>query len=295
MAIGRILNIGSASGGGKDGMTAMPINDVVIWQKCAGIYGTYKYEVIGDILADMACTKKLLENDNANKYLMRSLDIFKTIVTNEYALTCIGNSRELINTIATNEDLSTAVGALGYENYIKVFKHRSQTSTSGNVASYGTTYATIQFANGDSAKSDKVYKGVDALLMYDNDLSTQFTSPTGDAGAHYWYYTFSTDFILKAVKYCVMTSNSSVSIDTEKHTIKVEAYNEDTSAWIPIYNSENFSSTKGYVLFADCSGNIKPFHQYRLYDSLRNGAIQGVGYYNTCAELTWIGVKPNVT
>lgn len=216
-------------------------------------------------------------------------------MTNEYALTYIGNGRELINAVATNEDLSTAVGALGYENYIKVFKHRNQTSTSGNVASYGTTYATIQFANGDSAKSDKVYKGVNALPMYDNDFSTQFTSPAGDDGAHYWYYTFSADFIIKAVKYCVMTSDSSVSIDTTKRTISIEAYNEDTSAWVSIYENKDFSPTKNYVLFINCSGNIKPFHQYRLYDPLRNGAIQGVGYYNTCAELTWIGVKPNVT
>lgn len=64
-----------ACGGGSpavpDGRTVTPINDVTVWQQCAGIANP-TYTTLADILADVGVLSVLMASDNAVDYLVRS-------------------------------------------------------------------------------------------------------------------------------------------------------------------------------------------------------------------------------
>ena len=68
------LNLYYLGGGGggsvPDGRTVTPINDAVIWQKCAGISNP-TYTSIGEILADSGMLQTLMASNNAVDYLVR--------------------------------------------------------------------------------------------------------------------------------------------------------------------------------------------------------------------------------
>lgn len=64
-----------ACGGGSpaipDGKTVTPINDVTIWQQCAGIANP-TYTTLAEVLADTGILQTLMASDNAVDYLARS-------------------------------------------------------------------------------------------------------------------------------------------------------------------------------------------------------------------------------
>lgn len=64
-----------ACGGGSpavpDGKTVTPINDVTIWQQCAGIANP-TYTTLAEILADSGVLSALMASDNAVDYMVRS-------------------------------------------------------------------------------------------------------------------------------------------------------------------------------------------------------------------------------
>lgn len=70
-----------ACGGGSpaipDGKTVTPINDVTIWQQCAGIANP-TYTTLADVLADTGILQTLIASDNAVDYLVRSKTWAKT-------------------------------------------------------------------------------------------------------------------------------------------------------------------------------------------------------------------------
>ena len=69
------LNLYYLGGGGggsvPDGKTVTPINDVTIWQQCAGISNP-TYTTLAEILADTGILQTLMSSNNAVDYLARS-------------------------------------------------------------------------------------------------------------------------------------------------------------------------------------------------------------------------------
>jgi len=70
--------IRACGGGGAvpivpDGRTVTPINNAVIWQKCAGIANP-SYSTLDEILADVGILKTLMADENAVDYLVRCKD-----------------------------------------------------------------------------------------------------------------------------------------------------------------------------------------------------------------------------
>lgn len=55
-----------------DGDTVTPLNDVVILQKCAGIYDVYKYDTFPTLFGDSAACTMICNSTNAVKYMLRS-------------------------------------------------------------------------------------------------------------------------------------------------------------------------------------------------------------------------------
>ena len=71
---GRVNSVTYSSGSNiPDGKTVTPVNDVEIWQKCAGI-SSPTYTTLAGVLSDNSLLMTLMASDNAVDYLVRSTD-----------------------------------------------------------------------------------------------------------------------------------------------------------------------------------------------------------------------------
>ena len=86
--------LGIAGTAPPDGLTITPVNDVGIWQKCAGLSTTYT--TVAQVLADTATLKTLINNANAMEYLIRSTTIQATVLANSTAVGYLDKSAPVI-------------------------------------------------------------------------------------------------------------------------------------------------------------------------------------------------------
>ena len=98
-----------------DGTTAIPINDVVIWQKCAGL--TQQYDTLAEVLADSGIVRTLMNSKNAVDYLVRSTGFAKS---QALVPTMTGN------TTPSGECFANQPASSGYD-YFKAFDGDSTT------------------------------------------------------------------------------------------------------------------------------------------------------------------------
>ncbi len=79
------------------GTEALPINDVGVWQKCAGLRAVYT--TVEDVLQDSSYTTTLLHTKNALEYMVRSVLIQRAVLASETAVNLLRNSIHLSNPI----------------------------------------------------------------------------------------------------------------------------------------------------------------------------------------------------
>lgn len=137
------------SGGGiPDGATAMPINDVRKWQKCAGL--KTGYTSVSQILADTNTLKALINNANAMEYLIRSVDIQAAVLADENAIGILDASMPFITPSmrGTNAPYGAITKADGYFNTgtFKAFNYTDVGTDNSNGSAYnGRRGAWVQY------------------------------------------------------------------------------------------------------------------------------------------------------
>jgi len=77
-----------------DGLTVTPVNNILKWQKCAGL--KTGYTTIEQILADTRTLKALINSANAMEYLIRSVDIQAAVLADENAVSILDASMPFI-------------------------------------------------------------------------------------------------------------------------------------------------------------------------------------------------------
>ena len=112
------LNLLYVGGGSSvpNGQTVTPINDVEIWQKCAGLPATYT--TLSDILNDHSVSLQLIANKNATDYLVRSTSFAASIVADESAMIFIGACNYASDTLLVNNTWFTAIDGSTYKDYV---------------------------------------------------------------------------------------------------------------------------------------------------------------------------------
>ena len=118
-----------------DGAIVTPVNDITTWLKTVGISKQYSYTTIEQVIADSTCTKSLMNNENAMKYLARSTEFANAICASETAMTSLGQSAYVDDTVL-NSDL--------WVNTIKSSQYWALVYAYKTVTIYGAATETIK-------------------------------------------------------------------------------------------------------------------------------------------------------
>ncbi len=101
-------------------------NSVAIWIACANV--NKNYTTISEILSDTTTLQTLINNNDANDYLVASTDFATDIVANEDAMTYIGNNDYSADTLLANNTWLNAIANSTY--FEKVLNVKVPTMTS---------------------------------------------------------------------------------------------------------------------------------------------------------------------
>lgn len=189
-----------ACGGGSpaipDGKTVTPINDVTIWQKCAGIANP-TYTTVNQILADSGTLSQLINSNNAVDYMVRSTSWASTICANQTAMQTIGANNYCSDTLIDNSTWRSAICNSTYFERVlnvKVPNMTGATSPSGQVSAsasvtgyepYRAFNSTLQWGWQPDA-----YGGVPSWIQYKFPSNVKVCKITakGNAGGGNQYY-----------------------------------------------------------------------------------------------------------
>lgn len=262
-----------------DGDTAIPINDVVLLQKCANIYNTYKYNTLQDVLADVACTTAILMSDNAVKYLKRCNSFADDFAANANAQAVIRSNNGVCKALASNITWATAFVTY----YDKVFSARtpvvptkasdvgslSYTDPTGGVLTAHSSYATVageNRVNGSGAYISALLDGTMGNHNTDGGNSYHvWVGRTSTAGRvpndTTFTYKFPYSFILKKARVYNWTNTVYAT------TLTIEGSNDGVS-WEHI-SSANWSDAASW-LNVDVPDNSVPYTYYRIHTDFNN-------------------------
>lgn len=189
-----------------EGSTVLPTDDISIWLACGE--RTEGYTTLSQVLGDSVCLSALLNNNNANDYLVRSTTWASTITADSLAMSYIGLNNYCSNTLLSDTTWREAICNSEYFESVlnvKVPTMTSNTTPSGECISSGANQA-----------SEANYKA------FDGDADTLFSSSGSGTGAGlYLGYSFDAPtkvYLVKAVHRANTTSAVTMNFKYQSKT-----------------------------------------------------------------------------
>ena len=203
-----------------NGSTVTPIDDVQTWLHCANIWDK-SYKTVSEVIADKTILNALVQNENANDYLVRSTAFANTLCENNVnneAMYYLGLYSECANKLLAdntwleaicNADVLLSDGATHL--FEKVLNVKVPTMTS-NTAPSGEVIA--------SSVGDNRY----ALYAFDGNNDTFWSSSSEEGSSGIIAYKFPNSVNVKRLKILLFRLTG----------FKVIARNNDTEEWITL-------------------------------------------------------------
>lgn len=126
-----------------DGSTALPVNDIQMWLKCAAIRDKTTYTTLADVLADTETFIALCADSNACDYMARSTTWASGVAADSTAMLIVGKYNYCANALLDDNTWETAIQNSPYSDYVNpdpsagyiplVPKMTSNTTPSGEV------------------------------------------------------------------------------------------------------------------------------------------------------------------
>ena len=243
-----------------DGKTVTPINDVTIWQQCAGIANT-TYTTLADILADSSILSTLITDNNAVDYMVRSTSFATSVCANQNAMQYIGATNYCPNTLLADSDWCAAICNSTY--FESVLNAKIPTMTSDTTPS------------GECIKSGVLNANTQAYKAFDNNSGTYWCG-VSDTVSQFVGYDFGRIVGFYKV-YVYITSHYGAGI-TQLKAGKVQL-SEDGQTWntihdygtspvsgFPIINTFNYSKTNARYFRFFCpyavAGGGNPYYDF---------------------------------
>ena len=89
------------------GSTVTPINDIETWLDCAGIWKNYT--TLSEVIGDSDCLLRLISNNNAVDYMVRSSEFTTDITGDSLAMLYIGQYNYATNTLLDDNTWSLSI------------------------------------------------------------------------------------------------------------------------------------------------------------------------------------------
>ena len=154
-----------------EGSTVLPTDDVSIWLACGE--RTEEYTTLSQVLGDSVCLSALLNNNNANDYLVRSTTWASTITADSSAMTYIGLNNYCANTLLAD---STWCNAICNSEYFESVLNVKVPVMTSNTAPEGVA--------SQSEYSDNTHL---AWRVFDNNSSTSWNTNSSPSNAWVQY------------------------------------------------------------------------------------------------------------
>lgn len=228
-----------------DGKTVTPINDVTIWQQCAGIANP-TYTTLAEVLADTGILQTLMASNNAVDYLVRCKDwagkaLVPTMTSNTTpsgVVSVSSNSNNYEGWKAFNKDESSGWIPLNDDTsrYIQYDFEKSVTIQSIQTIGVGSDNSKIYTATLKGSNNGIDYVDLDSSIQVKFG-NTIFNKTISNANAYRYYK--------------LVYTNSTTGVYSHGSGMKLQLYNEnlcDSSNAMTYIGQNNYASN---TLLAD--------------------------------------------
>lgn len=203
-----------------EGSTVLPTDDISIWLACGE--RNEGYTTLSQVLGDSVCLSALLNNNNANDYLVRSTTWASTITADSSAMSYIGLNNYCANILLADSTWCDAI--CNSEYFESVLNVKVPTMTSNTTPS-GECFASSIFSSSYDA-----WKAFNESTSLDTDRWSSAMNVLAYIG-----YKFTESYKIKAVKYLVRVSSSDIY---KSYTAVIEGSN-DNAIWETIKTLNN--------------------------------------------------------
>ena len=262
------ISTGGGGGSGIDGGTAIPINDVQLWLKCAEITDK-PYSTISEVLSDIDTLYLLMSSENAMKYMTRSIGFASDVCANENAMTYIGSSA-YCDSILLENDNGEWISAISQSEYMgKIFVSMIPAMTS-NTEPRGVVSTNTTIIEGNDKAYISFSKGNGIGAQYKTNVVNQIVTS----------YSFDSPQKISLVSFGILSWSSNKNV---KVTIKLDGkivYSEiltfgtESVNVLDIKTSTPFNSYSKIEYIVDC---LETYTYNAVYQNMNGQSVAGVG------------------
>jgi len=254
-----------------DGSTALPVNDIQMWLKCAGIRDKTTYTTLSDVLGDTETLIALCADSNACNYMARSTNWASGVAADSTAMLIVGKYNYCANALLGNSTWASALLASSYADYLG-FESVVPTMTSDTTPS------------GEAIGSSIYTSAYDYYKAFDNNSST-FWNANGGQGEWVGYKGTNPVVVNKLII-------DTTAGGTEKvGTIQLQGKSGDT--WIDIGSS----FTPDSFPYTFIVGNSTPYTEHRVINisGTTDFNVTTLQFYGRTDNANYIPLVPRMT
>lgn len=244
-----------------EGSTVLPTDDVSIWLACGE--RTEGYTTLSQVLGDSVCLSALLNNNNANDYLVRSTTWASTITADSSAMSYIGLNNYCSNTLLSDTTWCNAICNSTY--FESVLNAKVPTMTSDTTP------------EGECFGKDK-YGSMNYWSAFDgNDNSAVHTTNYSSVVDWFIGYRFTSDVKIYMSAYLISQALSQAVTFTIKNQRSA-----DNITWADDSNTETLSipSGSGQKISGKIINNsIESQYYHRIYTNGKGITIHTLQFY----------------
>jgi hypothetical protein len=246
-----------------DGSTALPVNDIQMWLKCAAIRDKTTYTTLSDVLADTETLIALCADSNACDYMARSTNWASGVAADSTAMLIVGKYNYCANALLDDNTWETAIRNSPYSSYVDpepaVYIPLVPVMTSNTTPS------------GECISISEYSSSTETYLAFDGDAESTWTSSSTTAPV--WIgYEFPQAKIVNGVKLRIGNS-SATNVSTTFKLQYSDTGNSDD--WTDIGDSvTTTATTENLYTFENSTAHL----YYRIYISaqtLSNATYKG--------------------
>ena len=250
------INSGSSV---PEGRTALPTDDVSIWQRC-GETGT-TYTSLAQILADVATLIALMSSENACDYLVRSTTWTSAITTSIDAMKAIGASDYCSTTLISDNTWNTAIQNSAYFEYVDNAKVPTMT---GYTTPEGKASASSE--NSSASPSRLAWKAFDGVVDDNHQWTTLISTTSG-------WVQYDFPYTLTVKKYKLIPSTSSAGSRIKDY--KILGSNDGFSTYSELASDTLPNTSTTITEYNKLTSNNNSYKSHRLDVLSTNGDYVG--------------------
>ena len=221
-----------------DGSTALPVNDIQMWLKCAAIRDKTTYTTLSDVLGDTETLIALCADSNACDYMARSTNWASGVAADSTAMLIVGKYNYCAKALISNATWCEALAGSSYWQYVFDISVPLMTSDS---------------APSGVASSSGAYTNCPAYYAFDRNDSTQWQA-SGNSGTSSWLqYMFPDSVEIKLVEIRTFSGQNRDYIGTFQGS-------NDGSNWTDLASNITVGTTPSMTFIQNSDG----YKYYRL-------------------------------